>query len=238
MNLYIKDSYGKNRSASEVTCTGCEKTFLKLNKEINKHPSHFCSRECRQKHVNLITNIEKFCAWCNQTITRSKSKFSRSKSGLHFCSRICKDKAQSIDGLPNIKPSFYGQAIKRTYHCCICNVKTTGSKYCTIHRKNLQYENYIAKWQQGEISGNTKSGGISNHIRRFLHEKYRAQCSQCGWSKKHPITKKIPLQVNHINGDSTDSKEINLELICPNCHALTPTYGILNKGNGRKSRLR
>jgi hypothetical protein len=26
--------------------------------------------------------------------------------------------------------------------------------------------------------------------------------------------------------------------LCPNCHSLTPTYGFLNKGNGRKKRYK
>jgi 5-methylcytosine-specific restriction endonuclease McrA len=30
--------------------------------------------------------------------------------------------------------------------------------------------------------------------------------------------------------------EKNLNLLCPNCHSLTPTYGSLNKGNGRLKR--
>ena len=32
--------------------------------------------------------------------------------------------------------------------------------------------------------------------------------------------------------------EGNLELLCPSCHSLTPSYGGRNKGNGRKTRYR
>ena len=28
----------------------------------------------------------------------------------------------------------------------------------------------------------------------------------------------------------------NLKILCPNCHSLTPTFGALNKGNGRELR--
>jgi 5-methylcytosine-specific restriction endonuclease McrA len=34
----------------------------------------------------------------------------------------------------------------------------------------------------------------------------------------------IPLELDHINGDSSNNNLDNLRLLCPNCHALTPTY--------------
>lgn len=63
-----------------------------------------------------------------------------------------------------------------------------------------------------------------------------ARCSKCGWSKTNPTTGKVPLTVNHKDGDATHTVPENLELLCPNCHALTPNYGALNKGRGRKGR--
>ncbi len=43
--------------------------------------------------------------------------------------------------------------------------------------------------------------------------------------------------MNHIDGNSENNKEKNLELLCPNCHSLTPNFKGLNKGNGRHSRM-
>jgi len=34
----------------------------------------------------------------------------------------------------------------------------------------------------------------------------------------------IPLELDHINGDNQDRRLENLRILCPNCHALTPTY--------------
>lgn len=34
----------------------------------------------------------------------------------------------------------------------------------------------------------------------------------------------IPLELHHINGDNTDNRIENIQLLCPNCHALTDNY--------------
>ena len=34
----------------------------------------------------------------------------------------------------------------------------------------------------------------------------------------------IPLEVHHINGDNTDNRLENLQILCPNCHALTENW--------------
>jgi HNH endonuclease len=63
-----------------------------------------------------------------------------------------------------------------------------------------------------------------------------SSCSLCGWNKIHPVTGKSPLQIDHIDGNWQNNAPHNLRLICPNCHALTETFGSLNKtGNGRRS---
>lgn len=38
----------------------------------------------------------------------------------------------------------------------------------------------------------------------------------------------IPLELDHIDGDSDNNALSNLRLLCPNCHALTPTYRARN----------
>lgn len=73
-------------------------------------------------------------------------------------------------------------------------------------------------------------------IRRYLFEKKGLACWKCGWCQINPVTQRVPLQVNHIDGDPLNNKEENLELICPNCHSVTPTFGALNKGKGRAIR--
>lgn len=44
----------------------------------------------------------------------------------------------------------------------------------------------------------------------------------------------IPLEVHHKDGDSLNNEMDNLELVCPNCHALTDNYRGKNINNGLK----
>ena len=48
------------------------------------------------------------------------------------------------------------------------------------------------------------------------------RCEQCGldlWQGRQ-----IPLEIHHLNGVNTDNRLENLQLLCPNCHALTNNY--------------
>lgn len=65
---------------------------------------------------------------------------------------------------------------------------------------------------------------------RLFREKIKKiQCEICGWAEKSPDGR-IPLELDHINGNSKDHRLENLRILCPNCHSLQPTH----RGRNRK----
>lgn len=101
----------------------------------------------------------------------------------------------------------------------------------------FQHREYIRRWLLGEIDGSRGEGQVSKHIRRWLFKRAGSKCEQCGWSRIHPVTGLIPLTVNHKDGNAENHRPENLELLCGGCHMLTPNYGNLNRGHGRRKRL-
>lgn len=50
-------------------------------------------------------------------------------------------------------------------------------------------------------------------------------CNRDSW-----MGNKIPIELEHINGNSKDNRIDNLTFLCPNCHALTDTWRGRNMG--------
>lgn len=96
--------------------------------------------------------------------------------------------------------------------------------------KNEEDEVLIKKWLKGEIDGTIKKHfTYKPFVRKYLFRKYNNKCQKCGWGEVNKATGLVPLQIHHIDGDALNNKEENLELLCPNCHALTDNFGSRNK---------
>lgn len=54
------------------------------------------------------------------------------------------------------------------------------------------------------------------------------RCELCGWCKR-AADGRVPIELDHINGDRDDNRLENLRILCPNCHSLQPTHRGLNQ---------
>jgi len=71
-------------------------------------------------------------------------------------------------------------------------------------------------------------------VRKYLKEVRGCKCEICNRTKWEG--KEIPLVLDHINGDPTDDRMVNLRLVCGNCDMQLPTYKSKNNGMGRRYR--
>jgi hypothetical protein len=171
-----------------------------------------------------------FCLCCGQVIALRDGEVPSIARKKKFCTQSC---SATYHNTGRIK-------VKRI-KCLNCGTECqqVHKKFCShICQQQFQFEDFIRRWKAGEESGISGVCNMSRQIRRYLFEKCGSKCHKCGWAEVHPLSGKIPLQVNHINGNCLDNVEENLELICPNCHSLTPTFGSMNKQVGRRVLLR
>ena len=120
--------------------------------------------------------------------------------------------------------------------CINCGKKTDSyiRKFCSHRCQHaFKYKQTVEKWLNEEISGLSKSGkDTRSFVKKYIIETFGNKCQKCGWDKVNPSTDKVPIQLHHIDGNFRNCRPENLQLLCPNCHSLTPTFGSLNSKNG------
>lgn len=76
-------------------------------------------------------------------------------------------------------------------------------------------------WNKGHRNADFSYGGKGQHKSALIFERgHRCEC--CGLTdwQGNPIT----LEMEHIDADKKNNTRDNLKLLCPNCHAQTPTW--------------
>jgi len=104
-------------------------------------------------------------------------------------------------------------------------------KFCDVNcQTKYNRDILIDRW----LKDPSKFESTPSCVRWWFINKYGEKCMICGWNEINPYTKKIPLELHHINGNWKNNYPDNIEMICANCHTLTPTYRGANRGKGRE----
>ena len=64
---------------------------------------------------------------------------------------------------------------------------------------------------------------FGENVTNFIHHQYSKYWDR-GIPVIHIADEIIPLELHHIDGNNKDNSLSNLQLLCPNCHALTNNY--------------
>ena len=93
-------------------CHTCQTIFMAQSREVKRGNAKYCSLSClssrpRKNEPNVS------CAFCELPFYVTSTRLKNSKSGLFFCCRAHKDKAQRIGGIKAIMPKHYGTGQNR-----------------------------------------------------------------------------------------------------------------------------
>jgi len=189
-----------------------------LGKSYHSVKNHLLKKHgINQTQFSNLRNMDcQICHCCGKKIDNKKSNKSRK-----YCSVACSNISR---GRKNIK------------NCPICFNpvhKEKRTKYCSPEC----YSKSIIKTNQKKLDEGNFSDSNRKTIKKFLILKRGHCCEICkneNWNDA-----KIPLILDHIDGNPQNNLENNFRLICPNCDALTPTYMGKNRKNiKRKPRQR
>ena len=104
--MIFTDKYGHKRNGKRYVCLECKTEFIERLVPAQKTKPKYCSRACfNDSRRNRIVVV---CDQCGVEFDRAPNKLKNSKHGKTFCSRECKDYAQSFLGnCPDIHPPHY-----------------------------------------------------------------------------------------------------------------------------------
>lgn len=202
---------------------GGQRFLDKIKKKANIDPCEYFNYNTKDSYIKK----PKYCKNCGKVLPFEKRN-------NDFCNRSCsasynnklKD-GQKIE--TKIKISYKIRGIDKTE---ITEEDIAAFISKQEDKKRKTNEEKIREWKSGInfVRGATQ---VPSFIKKYLFEKYDNRCQVCGWGEMNQKTHTIPLQIHHVDGDCTNNLEDNLQLLCPNCHSLTDTYGILNKNSKR-----
>jgi hypothetical protein len=147
----------------------------------------------------------KTCEYCNNKLT---SKWVDKTT--RFCSRTCSNLARK-------STDFYkthSKILKEKY-------KKEGT-WGSLGNNNSKTRVYKTKSLVEKVEGKNFDDVSWDYKRIMIILDQKNKCNKCNLDEW--LGSKIPLEIDHIDGDSKNDLRDNLEALCPNCHAQTTTF--------------
>lgn len=139
---------GQMRRLFATNCIVCGTKFWAPRKAGQR----CCGAKCRGQ--NQRSRVTVTCAQCSKELSITPKRIERSRSGLIFCDRLCKEKAQRAEGIREIQPCHYGDGGTEYRKRAL---REYGSR-C----KNCGYDEHEEMLDVNHKDGNRKNGKIEN----------------------------------------------------------------------------
>ena len=120
-----------------------------------------------------------------------------------------------------------------SHHCLHCGAVPARKTY-TYCSNQCQQDFQYARDRAACLERGTFDGRGVGFMRRVVLEQQGRVCAIC--RRRSWCGAPIPLELDHINGNPTDQRVLNLRLVCGNCAMQLPTYKSRNRGSGRHAR--
>ena len=222
----------------------------------------YCSRSCATRMNNVLvpkksstldTGLQipqknedgtyKTCMVCRAERTSSYNSLFCAKSCRTAFWQIYSEAKESSDKDAKNRARSRRTSNKKKCPHCTTMIQPT-STACNAHRWTTDTpgsdEEKIRDWLSGDWSGQygpKTPHVVSPIVRKYLYEQCNHSCTKCGFSEVHPEDGSPILQINHVDGDAQNHSPGNLEVLCPNCHAMTPNFGSRNQVSTRPRRV-
>ncbi|MFF0097023.1 HNH endonuclease [Streptomyces canus] len=193
------------------------------------------TRELLEEAARATTNWDDAVRWCGGSPTPGSRRYLRQKMAeaavdvSHFPARWARHTEETLREIVAVSTSVK-EVVRRL------GISPVGGNHTHISRRiatlGIDTSHFVArsggaKGSRGDLLSlrSPQDGRVpgSRLLQHLLRRGVLEICAMCGtgpqWNGKP-----LRLEVDHVNGDWWDNRPENLQLLCPNCHAVTDTY--------------